>query len=117
MRFFVRPRVAAFALTTCAAVAAGAAPQQHWASDFQDYSYETTGSVGVTAGRELPLSDEQRERIYRGLRPFPDSARGEMPAPDVADRLPRDTRLEDLPANVVEEAPLLRGHKFVKLDD
>jgi hypothetical protein len=119
MRFFVQPRAAALAVAACVALTAGVAPQQGPANDLQDGTYETTGSVNVTAGRQslLPLSDEQRERVYRGLLAFPDAPRTDAPAPDVADRLSGDAPLEELPPGVVEETPQLRGHKFVKLDD
>jgi hypothetical protein len=36
---------------------------------------------------------------------------------ELADALPSDERLQDLPASVTGEIPLLRAHKFVKLDD
>jgi hypothetical protein len=40
-----------------------------------------------------------------------------VPPPDVAEALPGGVLLQDLPAGVTLEVPLLGGHKFVKFDD
>jgi hypothetical protein len=90
------------------------APMQRPASDgVEDAAYETTGSVGVV----LPLTDEQRERIYQGVMRYPDAALGNAPAPRLAAELWSDKPLQNLPASVTGQIPLLRDHKFVKLDD
>lgn len=81
---------------------------------------ETTGSVSPgakRAGAELALSDEQRGRIYEGVMRIPDAPVASAPAPALADALPRGVPLQDLPASVTREIPLVRGHKFVKFDD
>ena len=39
------------------------------------------------------------------------------PVPEFAETLPSGVPLQDLPAAVMHEIPLLRGHKLVKLDD
>ena len=39
------------------------------------------------------------------------------PAPALADALPSGVAMQDLPASVTREIPLVRGHKFVKFDD
>ena len=41
----------------------------------------------------------------------------QAPPPAVADALPSAVPLQDLPAGIVREIPLVRGHKFVKFDD
>jgi hypothetical protein len=79
----------------------------------EDAADETTGSVGAV----LPLSDEQRERIYRGVMQYPDAARADARADALPEALWSDKLLQDLPASVTGEIPLLRAHKFVKLDD
>ena len=79
----------------------------------EDAAYEITGSVGVV----LPLTDEQRERIYNGVMRYPYTAHADAHAPGFAEELWSDKRLQDLPAGVTGEIPLLRAHKFVKLDD
>ena len=82
---------------------------------------ETTGSVaprgGKRAGAELALSDEQRGRIYEGVMGVADAPVAQAPAPALADALPSGVAMQDLPASVTAEIPLVRGHKFVKFDD
>jgi len=78
---------------------------------------ETTGSVGPRKHPELPLSDEQRGRIYDGVMLGPDAPVAHAPPPGVADALPREVPLHDLPAGVTRDVPLVEGHKFVKFDD
>jgi hypothetical protein len=58
---------------------------------------ETTGSVGPRKHPELPLSDEQRGRIYDGVMLVPDAPVAHAPPPAVADALPREVPLHDLP--------------------
>ena len=81
---------------------------------------ETTGSVarpGKRAIAELALSDEQRGRIYEGVMGLADAPVAPAPAPALADALPRGVPMQDLPASVTREIPLVRGHNFVKFDD
>ena len=82
---------------------------------------ETTGSVSSPgakrAAAELALSDEQRGRIYEGVMRIADAPVAQAPAPAVADALPREVPMQDLPASVTREIPLVQGHKFVKFDD
>jgi Protein of unknown function (DUF1236) len=81
---------------------------------------ETTGSVGGVkrASAGLALSDEQRGRIYEGVMRVTDAPVAHAaPAPAVADSLPSGVPLQDLPAGVTRDIPLVGGHKFVKFDD
>lgn len=80
---------------------------------------ETTGSTAGSkrATAELALSDEQRGRIYDGVMLVPDAKVAHVAAPAVADPLPRDVPLHDLPAGVTRDVPLVRGHQFAKFDD
>ena len=78
---------------------------------------ETTGSVGSPKSTERALSDEQRGRIYDGVMLVPDAQVAHEAAPAVADPLPRDVPLHDLPAGVTRDVPLVRGPQFAKLDD
>ena len=41
----------------------------------------------------------------------------EMVAPEVADSLPEEVPMQELPTDIIHEIPLVRGHKFVKFDD
>jgi hypothetical protein len=81
--------------------------------------YDTTGSVGAASANRaiLTLTDEQRERIHQGVMRFPDAVRRDARMPELADRLPREEPLQDLPASVTGEIPRLHAYKFVKLDD
>ena len=63
------------------------------------------------------LSDEQRGRIYEGVMRIADAPVAQTPAPALADALPSGVAMQDLPASVTREIPLVRGHKFVKFDD
>ena len=82
---------------------------------------ETTGSVappgGKRAGAELALSDEQRGRIFEGVMGVADAPVAQAPAPALADALPSEVPMQDLPVSVTREIPLVQGHKFVKFDD
>jgi hypothetical protein len=93
-------------------------PGFEWPAADND-AYETTGSVGsinAPAGM-LQLSDEQRERVHRAVMSFPDAVPQDARAPELADTLSRGQPMQDLPASVIEEIPLLHAHKVVKLDD
>jgi hypothetical protein len=79
---------------------------------------ETTGSVGSPggkrAGAELALSDEQRGRIYEGVMRIADAPVAPAPAPTLADALPSGVAMQDLPASVTREIPLVRGLREVR---
>ena len=80
---------------------------------------ETTGSVASPGGKRagLALSDEQRGRIYDSVMRIPDAPVAQAPAPALADALSSEVPMQDLPASVTREIPLVQGHKFVKFDD
>jgi hypothetical protein len=119
MAYFGRPaaRGSIIALVACVALIVahnsprGIADEDAWAMD------ETTGSSprDKHAPVELALSDEQRGRIYDGVMGIADAP--VAPAPTVADALPAGVPMQDLPAAVTSDIPLVQGHKFVKFDD
>jgi hypothetical protein len=80
---------------------------------------ETTRSVSFRkpATSELAISDEQRGRIYEALMRISDAPVADVPAPAVAEPLPRNVPWQDLPDGVSQEIPQVQGHKFVKFDD
>ena len=84
-----------------------------------DRNRRHSGRSAASARRgSLALSDEQRGRIYEGvMNPIPDAPVADVPAPELADALPSGVPLQDLPAGVIREIPLVQGHKFVKFDD
>jgi len=63
------------------------------------------------------FSDEERGRIFDGVIRISDAPVTEMVAPEVADSLPEEVPMQDLPSDIIREIPLVRGHKFVKFDD
>jgi hypothetical protein len=81
----------------------------------QQAADETIGSAGPMRSVPLLLTDEERHRVYQGLMRFPDVASKD--ALDLADKVPGSAPLQDLPANVTADIPLVRGHKFMKLED
>jgi hypothetical protein len=71
-----------------------------------------------SAKSALPeFSDEERGRIFDGIMRISDAPVTEMVAPEVADPLPEEVPMQDLPDDIIREIPLIRGHKFVKFDD
>ncbi len=78
---------------------------------------DTTGSLGGQTRAALRLSDEQRFRIYESVMRIEDAPVADVAPPELADALPREVAMQDLPASVVREVPLVNEHKFVKFDD
>jgi len=79
---------------------------------------ETTGSVdrSVLFGW-IRLDDEQRGWIFLGVMNLPDVPEAAVLAHGPAEAVPASVELRDLPAMVTQRIPLVRDHKFVKLDD
>ncbi len=75
---------------------------------------DSTGSIGAPS---LPLSGEQRGRIFEYVMRLPEAAAADVPDQDSAAPLPSSVPLQDLPADAVREVPQVEGYKFVKLDD
>jgi hypothetical protein len=72
----------------------------------------------ASAKSALPkFSDEERGRIFDGVMRISDAPITEMVAPEVADPLPEEVPMQELPPELVGEIPLVRGHKFVKFYD
>ncbi len=75
-----------------------------------------TGSLARSA-RDLPLTDEQRGHIFDGIMKLHGAPEAKLPAPAAAGAVPSSVPLQELPASVTREIPLVQGYKFVKLDD
>lgn len=75
---------------------------------------DATGSIGASS---LPLSGEQRGRIFEYVVHMPDTEAADLADADSAVPLPSSVPLQDLPADAVREVPQVQGYKFVKLDD
>jgi hypothetical protein len=82
---------------------------------------ETTGSLGPAGARSsaqpLALTDEERARIHSRVIRMPDTPTVEVTPPELLGALPAFVPLQELPAGVAQEIPLVQGYKFVKLDD
>jgi hypothetical protein len=78
-------------------------------------SIDVTGSIGGPRAHYLSLTDEQRGHIFDGVMKLANTPVADMPVPVAA--VPRSVALQDLPANVTREVPMVEGYKFVKLDD
>ena len=78
-----------------------------------------SGSMTVDSTKSAvpEFSDQERGRIFDGVMRISDAPVTEIAAPEVADPLPEDVPMQELPPELVGEIPLVRGHKFVKLDD
>jgi Protein of unknown function (DUF1236) len=117
----LRRGVIAITLVACVGLAAAQTGRRGGGDTDASAMDETTGSVArpgaKRAGAELALSDEQRGRIYEGVMRIADAPVAPAPAPALADALPSGVAMQDLPASLTREIPLVRGHKFVKFDD
>jgi hypothetical protein len=80
-------------------------------------SDNSTGSISDTAARGLPLTDEQRGHIFDGIMKIHDAPVADVPAPEAAAAVPGSVALQELPASVTQDIPVVQGYKFVKLDD
>ena len=79
---------------------------------------ESTGSISRSAWSEwIHLSEAQRGWIFLGVMNLPDVPEADVPAPGPAAALPDSVELQDMPAMVTRRIPLVREHKFIKLDD
>jgi hypothetical protein len=71
-------------------------------------------TAGDSSKREVPkFSYEERARIMR----ISNAPVTEVLAPEVADSLPEEVPMQDLPNEILRDIPLAHGHKFVKFDD
>jgi hypothetical protein len=66
---------------------------------------------------ELAMSDEQREHIFEIVMGISDAPVADGPTLEITDALPERVPMQDLPADVSQDIPLVQGHKFVKFDD
>jgi hypothetical protein len=66
---------------------------------------------------ELAINNEQREHIFDCVMRISDALVADGPTPELADALPEQVPMQDLPAGITQDIPLIQGHKFVKFDD
>jgi hypothetical protein len=77
----------------------------------------TGGIAGWASARRLRLTDEERGHIFDDIMKLHDAPVADVPAPEAATALPRSVPLQELPASVTRQIPMVQGYKFVKLDD
>lgn len=77
----------------------------------------TDGSVTDRGTFELSINDEQRRHIFEGVIRIYDAPVAGGPTPEVADALPEQVPMQELPTGITQNIPLVQGHKFVKFDD
>jgi len=70
-----------------------------------------------TKGAVPEFSDEERGRIFDEVMRISEAPVSDMTAPEVADSLPEEVPMQELPTDIIQEIPLVRGHRFVKFDD
>jgi hypothetical protein len=81
-------------------------------------SSDVTGSIARSgSASRLSLTDEQRGHIFDGIMKIDDAPVADMRAPAAATALPNSVALQELPASVTRDVPVVEGYKFVKLDD
>jgi hypothetical protein len=86
------------------------------AHDVDADSTDVTGGIGAAiGGRALPLTLEELENIFDGIMRVRDAPEASLPEIETA--MPRWVALQDLPASVTSDIPMVQGYKFVKLDD
>jgi uncharacterized protein DUF1236 len=104
-------------LVACVALA-GAEPSRSSRHGVQDADLSLIDdSVAERATSELAISDEQRGHIFDSVMRISDAPVADGPTPEIADALPEQVPMHDLPAGVTQDIPLVQGHKFVKFDD
>jgi hypothetical protein len=109
-------RRGAIMLALTGAVALVAAHPVGFGRTYPDHA--TTGSIDRSAQAGwIQLSDDQRGFIFLGVMNLPDVPEVDLPVPGSAGALPSFVDLQDMPAMVTRKIPLVRDHKFVKLDD
>jgi hypothetical protein len=74
-------------------------------------------SIARSVTSKLAISDEQRGHIFDSVMRMSDAPVANGPSPEIADLLPEEVPMQDLPAGVTQDIPLAQGHKFVKFDD
>jgi hypothetical protein len=112
-----RHLVALVALMACVAFT-GATPSGSGRDSVEDAdSFFMDRSLAKRRASELAINDEQRGHIFDGVMRISDAPVADGPTPEVADALPEQVPMQDLPPGVAQDVPMVQGHKFVKFDD
>jgi hypothetical protein len=115
--YSLRYSVVLVTLMACVAFAA-VGPSRNSRDGVQDADLSSVDkSVTVRGTPELAISDEQRGHIFEIVMRISDAPVAEGPTAEIADALPEQVPMQDLPVDVSQDVPLVHGHKFVKFDD
>jgi Protein of unknown function (DUF1236) len=114
--YFLR-YMALVTLVACVALA-GAGSSRSSRDGVQDADLSLVDdSVAERSKSELAIDDEQRGHIFDVVMRISDAPVADGPTPEIADALPEQVPMQDLPAGITQDVPLVQGHKFVKFDD
>ena len=104
--YFLRQSVVLVTLVACVAlltvIGSGRSSRQGW----QEHGTP-----------ELAMSDEQRGHIFEIVMGISDAPVANGPTLEITNSLPEQVSMQDLPADVSQDIPLVQGHKFVEFDD
>ena len=114
-RVVVRCRATTFVIVACIGLVVAAHVGRRGGESTGASAMKESDDQRATA--ELVLSEEERGRLYEGIMHIADARVANVPAPAVADALPSEVPLHDLPAGMAQEIPQVEGHTFVKFDD
>jgi hypothetical protein len=115
--YFLRYRMVLLTLMACVA-STGTGSNRSTHDGVQDADLSLVDqSVAERVTSELAISDEQRGHIFDGVMRISDAPVAGGPTPEVADALPEQVPMQDLPSDVTQDIPLVHGHKFVKFND
>ena len=114
-RVVVRCRATTFVIVACMGLVVVPHVGSRGGESTDASAMKESDSQRATA--ELALSEEERGRLYEGIMRIADAWVANVPAPAVADALPSEVPLHDLPAGMAQEIPQVEGHTFVKFDD
>jgi Protein of unknown function (DUF1236) len=116
--YFLRYRVVVLVTLVACVALAGAGSSRSSRDGVQDADLSLVDdSVAERSKSELAINDEQRGHIFDGVMRISDAPVAGGQTPEVTDTLPEQVPMQDLPAGVTQDVPLVQGHKFVKFDD
>jgi hypothetical protein len=113
--YSLRYRVVLLTLVACVAFTEVRSSRSSCDESADLSSMDASGAELVTS--ELAISDEQRGQIFEGVMRVSGAPVADGPTPEIADALPEQVPMQDLPAGVTQDIPAVQGHKFVKFDD
>jgi hypothetical protein len=112
----LRYRVVLVTVIACVVFAADASSRSG-RHGIEDADLSLVESIAERGTSELAISDEQRGHIFDVVIRISDAPVAVGPTLEIADALSEQVSMQDLPADLTQDIPLIQGHKFVKFDD